>query len=204
MTGLPMTGQRGLGNGLILAVSVGLALAGVAGGCSRSPVQRAESLARSLGGRALFDGERLFRLELQRSRVRDSDLPKFLAWVPHLEEIDVSATKVTDEGIRAIAAMPRLRKVSVSGVKISKAAVEHLAALQELTDLYLVATPLSDDAIEALAKLTSLRRLSVSGSKLSEEGVERLRQSLPGTAITAESLVSRSPAGTARPSREGS
>jgi hypothetical protein len=51
-----------------------IALAAAGMGCSRTPVQRAESLARSLGGRAVFDGGRLFRLELPRSRVRDGDL----------------------------------------------------------------------------------------------------------------------------------
>lgn len=204
VAGAVLTGTV-LMNAMVMGtVVIGTVVIGTASGCSRSPVQRAESLARSLGGRALFEGERLFRLELQRSRLRDGDLPNFVAWVPDLEEIDISATKVTDEGIKVLATMPRLRKVSMSALKITTAAVEHLATMPELTDLYLVATPLTDDAVTALAKLTHLRRLSVSGSKLTDEGVERLRQALPGTVIAAESMASGPRSGTTKLSQGGS
>lgn len=189
-----MTWQRFL---LVLAVLA-------AAGCSRSPGQRAESLARSLGGRAVFDEERLFRLELQRSRVRDTDLPEFVTWVPDLEEIDLTSTKITDEGIATIARLTSLRKVAISATKISAAALDHLAGLPNLTDLYLVSIPITDDAIPALSKLNRLRKLSVSATQLTAEGVEELRQSMPGVLIVAEALPARPRSGAPKTNGVGS
>jgi hypothetical protein len=181
-----------------------IALAAAGMGCSRTPVQRAESLARSLGGRAVFDGGRLFRLELPRSRVRDGDLVDLVAWVPELEEIDLSSTRVTDEGIATVARWSRLRKMAVSATKISPAALDHLTALSQLTDLYLVSTPIDDAAIPALSKLSRLRKLSVSATQLTPEGVEQLRKSLPGVVVMAEAIAGQSrPRGT-KSDRDGS
>lgn len=153
--------------------------------CSRSPIQSAESLTRSLGGRVFFDKGRLYRIELQRGRVRDDDLARFVEWVPDLEEIDLTGTKVTDAGIEVIAGLTKLRKLQLSATKITSAAIVHLVRLPALTDIYLINTAIDDTAIEGLARMTGLRKLSVSGTKLTADGLERLRQALPTTTIIA-------------------
>ena len=175
------------------------ALVAAPAGCSRAPDKRAESLARSLGGRVQYDNGRLFRLELQRSRMLDSDLARFVEWVPDIEEIDCSQTRITDDGVAMLASFPKLRKIALSGTKISPAAVVHLGRCQALRDLYLLQTPLDDEAVDELAGLTALRKIGLSGTALSEEGVERLRQALPQTMVGADGLATKPrPAGAKR------
>lgn len=193
MDGFPMVTVRDPRRWFLGAMARGLAVLPLlpVPACSRSPIQNAESLARSLGGRVFFDKGRLYRVELQRGRVRDGDLAQFAAWLPELEEIDLTGTKVTDAGIEAIAGLTKLRKLQLSGTKITSAAIAHLTRLTALTDVYLINTAIDDTAIEGLARLTGLRKLSVSGTKLTADGLERLRQALPMTTIIAEMVDPR-------------
>lgn len=161
-------------------------------GCSRPPEKRAESLARSLGGRAVFDDDRLFRFEMQRSRIRDDDLGQLVGWVPEVEEIECTQTRITDQGVARLTGLGKLRKLTLSSTKITNAALGHLAGCPKLTDLYLVQTAIDDQAIDVLATMTNLRKLGLSGTDLSPAGVERLRESLPGATIFAEAIGTRS------------
>lgn len=167
-------------------------------GCSRSPDKRAESLARSLGGRAVFRDDRLFRFELQRSRVGDEDLGQLVELVPDIEEIECSQTRLTDDGVARLADLPNLRKLTLTNTKITNSALGHLSRCPKLADLNLVQTAIDDAALDLLATMTTLRKLGLSGTEVSIEGVERLRQALPGVTIFAEALGSRSKSGSAK------
>ncbi|MFZ1794484.1 MAG: hypothetical protein WAU96_13760, partial [Anaerolineae bacterium] len=51
---------------------------------------------------------------------------KALAAAPNLQSVDLSSTKVTDEGVKALAAAPNLQSVDLSSTKVTDEAKEFI------------------------------------------------------------------------------
>jgi uncharacterized membrane protein len=103
----------------------------------------------------LAAGERIVDLDLQDSALEDAELERF----------------------GRLAALTRLR---VSNNRISDSGIRHLAALPKLESLNLYGNPaVSDAALETLAGIASLRRLYLWQTSVSEQGLEWLRNRRP-------------------------
>ena len=92
-------------------------------------------------------GEPVCRLQMRKSRVTDSGLDA-LAQFPKLKRLEISNSKITDEGIKKIEMYcPQLEYLNVWGVtNITDKSLIHLRDLWTLKDLYLFGTSVTWDA----------------------------------------------------------
>ena len=94
----------------------------------------------------------------------NDDLKK-LKQLSSIEYLDLSRTRVGDEG------------------------VTHLAELPKLSHLNLRDTNVSDESIEQLARMTNLEQLYLWGSQFTRSGVLALQERLPETAIVFDTNI---------------
>jgi Leucine-rich repeat (LRR) protein len=148
-------------------------------------------------------------VHLRASWVTDADLPQ-LAVLPHLAQLDLSHTRITDqgllqlknapaitdlnlyyaeqitdEGLAAVKGWKKLRRLNLRGTKVTDTTLEHLAAVTTLETLDAGYAQITDVGLDRLTPLQNLRELVVGGNKLTDTGLQALRQ-LPG--LTALSL----------------
>jgi len=139
-------------------------------------------------------------VDLRASWVTDSDLPR-LAQMQDLKRIDLSLTRVSDRGLRALKALPaveelnlyfaeqitdegvsivknwkHLRRLNVRGTKITDATLEFLAGVPTIEWLDVGWAQITDTGLEHLSTLMNLRHLSMGGNKLTDTSLQFLRQ----------------------------
>ena len=127
-----------------------------------------------------------------------------LAQLPYLTHLDLSLTRVTDEGLRALKSAPgivdlnlyyaelvtdegisaikgwkKLKRLNVRGAKISDTTLEHVSAIQSLESLDVGFALVTDVGLERLASLPNLKQLSFGGNEMGDMGLQALRQ-MPG------------------------
>jgi Leucine-rich repeat (LRR) protein len=142
-------------------------------------------------------------VDLRSSWVSDSDLPK-LADFPHLTNLDLSLTRITDhglqqlkkapgivdlnlyyaeqitdEGMAAVKGWKKLKRLNLRGTKITDTTLEHLANVSTLEFLDIGFAQITDVGLDRLTALPNLKELAIAGNKLTDVGLQALRQ-LPG------------------------
>ena len=92
-------------------------------------------------------GKPVHRIQMRKSRVTDSGLDA-LAQFPHLKKLEISNSKITDEGVKKIVAFcPQLVYLNVWGItNITDKSLIHLRDLWTLENLYLFGTSVTWDA----------------------------------------------------------
>jgi Leucine-rich repeat (LRR) protein len=154
-----------------------------------------------VGGKVVRDASgRVTGVDLRGSWVSDTDLRK-LAQLPYLEFLDLSLTRitdqgmqelknargivelnlhyaeyVTDEGLAALKGWKKLKRLDVKGAKISDTTLEHISAITTLESLNIGSAMVTDVGIERLTSLPNLKELSVGGNELGDAGLHALRQ----------------------------
>lgn len=139
-------------------------------------------------------------VSLRAAWVTDSDMP-LLARMPGLARLDLSLTRISDLGLRALRPAPsiadlnlsfaeqigdegasavrnwkHLRRLNLRGTKITDATLEMLGGVQSLESLDVGFAQLTDVGPEHLTGLNNLRELSLGGNKLTASGLEFLRE----------------------------
>lgn len=142
---------------------------------------------------------RITSVDLRSSWVTDSDMP-LLAQLPHLAQLDLSMTRITDrglqqlksapaivelnlyyaeqitdEGMAAIKSWKRLKKLNVRGTRITDTTLEHAASVPTLEVLDVGYAQVTDVGLDHFASLTNLKELSLGGNKLTDAGLQSLR-----------------------------
>jgi len=92
-------------------------------------------------------GKPVYRIQMRKSRITDSGLD-VLAQFPNLKKLEISNSKITDEGIKKIVAFcPQLVYLNVWGItNITDKSLIHLRDLWTLENLYLFGTSVTWDA----------------------------------------------------------
>jgi hypothetical protein len=92
-------------------------------------------------------GKPVHRIQMRKSRITDSGLD-VLAQFPNLKKLEISNSKITDEGIKKIVAFcPQLVYLNVWGItNITDKSLIHLRDLWTLESLYLFGTSVTWDA----------------------------------------------------------
>jgi len=165
------------------------------------------------GGRIIRDAAgRITGVDLRASWVTDTDLRK-LAQLPDLNYLDLSLTRVTDqgmqeikkltgivdlnlrfaeyvtdEGLAAIKEWRKLKRLNVHGTKISDTTLDHIAGITTLESLNIGSAMITDVGLERLASLPNLKELTMGGNELGDSGLQALRQ-MPG--LTYLDLIGR-------------
>lgn len=142
-------------------------------------------------------------INLRASWVTDNDLRRLAAF-PALTSLDLSLTRVTDqgmqelrgltgvvelnlrfaeyvtdEGVAAIKNWKKLRRLVLHGTKASDTSLDHIAGITTLESLDLGSVMLTDVALERLTVLPNLKELAIGGNELGDAGLQALRQ-MPG------------------------
>jgi Leucine-rich repeat (LRR) protein len=139
-------------------------------------------------------------VDLRASWITDADLNR-LAQFPALERIDLSLTRITDRGLRALRPLQnvidlnlyfaeqitddglssirgwkKLQRLNLRGTKITDSTLEFLSGLTSLTSLDIGYAQITDAGLDHLTSLTNLRELTIGGNKLAGPGLQFLRQ----------------------------
>jgi hypothetical protein len=157
-----------------------------------------------VGGKIVRDpAGRVTGVNLRGRWVTETDLRE-LAQLPHLTHLDLSLTRVTDqgmlelknaqgiedlnlyyaelvtdEGIAALKGWKKLKRLNVRGAKISDTTLEHVSGITTLESLDVGSALVTDVGLERLVSLPNLKRLSIGGNEMGDAGLLALRQ-MPG------------------------
>ncbi|MBP8863805.1 MAG: hypothetical protein KBH71_06125 [Anaerolineae bacterium] len=125
--------------------------------------------------RALTD---LRVLRLERCTLLQEETLAPLAAIPHLEELDLSETRISGVGFLHFHHNRVLRRLSLEGCRrVTSETVVHLLNLEALEVLHLGWTAMGDEALEHLKALPNLRKLDVSGcTRLTGDKLDELRR----------------------------
>jgi hypothetical protein len=170
-----------------------------------APAPRAEDdWIENAGGVATRDNAgRVTAISFRASWVTDADLRKLAAY-PTLRALDLSLTRVTDqgmqelkgltgitdlnlrfaeyvtdEGISAIKNWKTLKRLTLHGTKASDTSLEHIQNIASLEWLDAGSIMLTDVGLERLTLLPNLKALTIGGNELGDAGLQALRQ-MPG------------------------
>jgi Leucine-rich repeat (LRR) protein len=118
----------------------------------------------------------LRRLDLSLTRISDRGL-RALKSAPAIEELNLYfAELITDEGAAAIKGWQHLRKLNLRGTKITDATLEFLSGVPTLESLDIGWAQITDTGLDQLVALNNLRRLTMGGNKLTDTALQFLRQ----------------------------
>jgi Leucine-rich repeat (LRR) protein len=160
-----------------------------------------------VGGTLIRDSAgRITGVNLRGRWVTEVDLRE-LAQLPHLTHLDLSLTRVTDEGMlelknapsivdlnlhyaelvtdegmSAIKGWKKLKRLNVRGAKISDTTLEHISAIQSLESVDIGFALVTDVGLERLTSLPNLKELSFGGNEMGDMGLQALRQ-MPGLTL---------------------
>ena len=157
-----------------------------------------------VGGTVVRDAAgKITGVDLRASWVTDGDLRKLLR-MPSLTYLDLSLTRITDQGMQEIKNLPgivefslyyaeyvtdeglaaikgwkRLKRLNVHGTKISDTTLDHISGIAALESLNIGSAMITDVGLERLVSLPNLKELTIGGNKLGDAGLQALRQ-MPG------------------------
>ena len=108
------------------------------------------------------------------SRITDDGL-RALASLRQLESLSLSQCDISDAGLEKLDPPESLREVSLEDTHIGNASVSLLARLPNVTRLSLVGSPVGDAAIPDLARMSGLKSVMLGNTRTSNEGLRDLQ-----------------------------
>jgi uncharacterized membrane protein len=118
-----------------------------------------------------------------RDKFGDAELAKLGPVLPSMVSLDLSNTRVTDSGVKALAGATDLKSLRLAKTQVTDAALPLLAGLSQLESLNLYGTQVTNQGILQLASLTGLKKLYLWQSKVDAAGASALKEKLPGCEI---------------------
>jgi uncharacterized membrane protein len=118
-----------------------------------------------------------------RSAFGDDDLAQLEAVLPAMVSMDLTATSLTDEGVKMLAKATSLKSLRLSETAITEASLGTLARLTSLESLNLYGTQVGSPAVLKLAPLQKLRKLYLWRTQVDAAGVLQLGEKLPDCEI---------------------
>lgn len=112
-------------------------------------------------------------LDLSGSKVTDQGIENL--WpLKKLEELDLSRTALTDRGLKTLATLTNLRSVNLEETAVSNAGIANLGKLPKLRALYLNKTAIGDASLEHLRNSSFLKNLALHGTRVTDAGMVSL------------------------------
>lgn len=133
----------------------------------------------------------------------DAGLAPLAPVADKIASLDLARTKVTDAGLKAVAAMKNLTELHLENTGISDAGLDHLSGLAALEYLNLYNTKVTDAGLSKLAGLGKLKAVYLWQTGVTKAGVAQLKAKLPNahfnTGWTAEDDAKPTPVVAAAP-----
>lgn len=102
------------------------------------------------------------------ARCDDAALAKLAPLAELIVDAELARTKVTDAGLKSLAAFPNLRSLDLTRTAVTSDGLAALAGLQRLEAINLTETAVDDRGVARLRSLPALKRLWLFGTKTSE------------------------------------
>lgn len=106
------------------------------------------------------------------SRCDDAALAKLAPVADYIVEAELARTKVTDDGLRAIAGWENLRSLDLTRTAVTSRGLAGLVSLKKLERLNLTSTGVDDAGLQALREIPALQRLWVFETKVADGNTE--------------------------------
>jgi hypothetical protein len=133
------------------------------------------------GVRAIASGVSLLQvapLEVQ-EEFGDEELNRLLSVAEQITWLDLSGTRVGDDGLAALAKMPHLTRLSLQKTAIGDDGLRHLSGLTNLEYLNLYGTNVGDAGLEHLEGLDRLKALYLWQTRVTDERAAQLKEARP-------------------------
>lgn len=151
-----------------------------------------EGIVRRLYGAAPYDA--IYAVSAQGDRIGDADIAR-VASFPHVVDLYLKRTSVTDDGIAVISSLPTIRYLQLEGERITDKGLRVVSKVMSLESLILTGTQVTDHGVALLAGLPVLNHLGLQDTRITDAVVESLLQmkelesvDLCGTAITKQGV----------------
>ena len=113
----------------------------------------------------------------------------------NLQRLDLSYTKVTNDGLRHLQGLEKLWRLDLVNAKVTGEGLRYLHGLGNLRVLYLGCTNTNDEGLRHLQELKNLQVLSLMNTDITDKGLYHLRKlqnlrelSLGGTKVTGKGI----------------
>jgi hypothetical protein len=117
----------------------------------------------------------LEKLDLSHTRITDEGLLR-LKPAPKISDLNLYyAEWITDQGMAAIRNWKRLKRLNVRGTRISDATLEIVSHMSGLEALDIANTAVTDNGLDHLITLVNLKELSLGRGRLSNTALETVR-----------------------------
>jgi len=117
----------------------------------------------------------LKKLDLSHTRISDEGMV-YLRSAPEITDLNLYyAEQITDQGMSAIKEWKRLKRLNLRGTRISDGTLEIVSHLPQLEALDIANAPVTDNGLDSLMTLINLKELSVGRRRESDNEVEVLR-----------------------------
>jgi hypothetical protein len=119
---------------------------------------------------------------LGETQTTDADLGRLkehLRTLPHMEELKLQKTRITDAGLEHLEEFTNLEELDLSSTPISDAGLVHLKPLSRLRCLQFTGSHITDDGLAHLSGLTQLIWLYLDNTQVTDAGVAELQRALP-------------------------
>uniref|UniRef100_M4C067 Uncharacterized protein n=1 Tax=Hyaloperonospora arabidopsidis (strain Emoy2) TaxID=559515 RepID=M4C067_HYAAE len=116
--------------------------------------------------------EKLIKLDLSETLLTDAALMKICNGVNNLEVLNISNTRISDNGTSGLAGLKKLRNLHLDTAEITNSALADVCFLSHLQRLDLFGANITDDGLMYLVQLHELRELTICGGNVSDRGVK--------------------------------
>jgi hypothetical protein len=116
-------------------------------------------------------------INLTESKISDQGL-KLVCEIQSLESLAASCTDITDFGLESLTQLVDLRELDLSLTMVSDDGLPKIGALKTLEQLRLASTSISDEGVSHLLKLQKLKWLDLSETAVGEDGIAVLQAGL--------------------------
>jgi hypothetical protein len=145
----------------------------IAGGClfAEDPTAWIERL----GGKVERNAQgKVVRVTLRGSWVNDAEMLR-LAQMPDLEQLDLSHTRITDEGLLRLKPAPKIRDLNLFYAEwITDQGMTAIRGWKHLKRLNVRGTRISDGTLEIISGITGLESLDIANTQFTDNGLEHL------------------------------
>lgn len=122
---------------------------------------------------------------------------KVLGNIPHLREINLTSTAISDDGLRHLAPLTELESLILISTRVRGTSFQYLENLKSLRELTLTSSEFSDEGMERIGTMTSLEELRLDDTAVTDQGMpylEKLHElkllNLQGSLISDQGLES--------------
>ena len=112
--------------------------------------------------------------------IQDQDLGILLVLSNHIVSLDLTDSRITDEGISTLLKFVNLKKLVLQGVEgITMEGIKRLQELNHLEYLNLIYLELDDSIIDLIIGMENMREVYLFQTGVSEDAINRLKTARP-------------------------